>query len=135
MPRRCGRQVISAACSSTLALVLLGACAAHPQAPSPDEQVFTQNIGEIVVAAQEKLAASPQDLDGAVADLSRAAASGPSAYELGVILYMRGGAKYQLGDPAGAQADWTRALAEGALSETEHENLRYNLSQLEPPPQ
>ena len=127
MPRRCGRQVISAACSSTLALVLLGACAAHPQAPSPDEQVFTQNIGEIVVAAQEKLAASPQDLDGAVADLSRAAASGPSAYELGVILYMRGGAKYQLGDPA----DWRRALAEGALADQERTNLQYTIAQAE----
>ena len=131
MPRRCGRQVISAACSSTLALVLLGACAAHPQAPSPDEQVFTQNIGEIVVAAQEKLAASPQDLDGAVADLSRAAASGPSAYELGVILYMRGGAKSQMGDRSGAIADWRRALAEGALADQERTNLQYTIAQAE----
>ena len=121
-----------AAAALLAALLATGAAA---QDAAPDNRVFSATVGAVVGRANDKLVSQPPDFVGALADLDQALSLGPTPYELGVILYMRGGAKYQLGDPAGAQADWTRALAEGALSETEHENLRYNLSQLEPPPQ
>ena len=98
---------------------------------SAEGRVFTPDVGEIVVAAQEKMGQEPPDIQGALSDLNRAMNNeDPSPYELGVILYMRGSAKYQLEDTSGALADWNRALAEGDLSETERLNLMYNAGQL-----
>jgi tetratricopeptide (TPR) repeat protein len=104
--------------------------AAPAQAPS-QERVFSSAVGDIVVAASQKLAAEPPDLAGALADLDRAFATpGVTAYEAGVILYMRGGAKYQLDDSDGALDDWTRALTEGDMSASERLSITYNVGQL-----
>lgn len=93
-------------------------------------RVFSPEVGELVVRAQEKLSASPPDNDGAREDLSRALAMPLTPYELGVVLYMRGGVKYRLGDVDGAIADWTRALAEGDLGPQEQLSVLYNVGQL-----
>jgi tetratricopeptide (TPR) repeat protein len=94
-------------------------------------RVFSPDIGEIVVAANEKLIVEPADYRGAMADLDRAMASrGISPYELGVVLFMRGGVKYQLEDIPGALADWNRALNEGELNQTERLSIMYNVGQL-----
>jgi tetratricopeptide (TPR) repeat protein len=94
-------------------------------------RVFSPDIGEIVVAANEKLTVEPADYRGALADLDRAMNSrGISPYEHGVVLFMRGGVKYQLEDIQGALADWNRALNEGDLNSTERLSIMYNVGQL-----
>jgi tetratricopeptide (TPR) repeat protein len=94
-------------------------------------RAFSADIGEIVVAANEKLILEPPDYRGALVDLDRALNSrGISPYELGVVLYMRGGVKYQLEDTPGALADWNRALNEGDLNPTEELSIMYNVGQL-----
>jgi beta-lactamase regulating signal transducer with metallopeptidase domain len=96
----------------------------------PGTRAFSADVGALVVAAQQKLSATPPDFQGAREDLDRALAMGPNAYELGVILYMRGGARYQQGDTTGALADWERALAEGDLAPAERSSVQFNIGQL-----
>jgi tetratricopeptide (TPR) repeat protein len=115
---------------------LLASCAIAPgdraiAPPPPAERVFSAEVGEAVLAAQQKLSVPQEDLPGALADLDRALAMpAVTPYEAGVILYMRGGAKYQLEDVGGALADWERALEEGALAPAERLTLLYSLGQL-----
>lgn len=95
------------------------------------DRVFSPEVGEIVVAAQEKMSAEPPDNRGALADLDRAAGQrNLSAYELGVVMYMRGGLKYQLDDVQGALADWNRAINEGDLGPQERLSVMFNVGQL-----
>ena len=116
------------------------ATSAEAQRASRDEEeeegnsnrTFSPDIGEIVVAAQEKMSAEPSDIAGAMADLNRALTDeDPSPYELGVILMIRGGLKYQEYDDAqGALSDWNRALTEGDLGQSERLGLMYNVGQV-----
>jgi tetratricopeptide (TPR) repeat protein len=122
------------------AAALIAGCATTPTnapaetadaAPPEVPRIFGPETGDIVVAASQKLSADEPDYLGALAHLEAAIArSDISSYELGVILFMRGGVKYQLEDTDGAVADWNRALAEGALNDAERLSITYNLGQL-----
>lgn len=135
--RRRGRLLVA-----PLVAAALAACATAPpetaSAPAAETaaaepaghgaRIFTSHTGEIVMGAQRYM--GEEDYAGALAELDRAMASGPNAYETGVILYMRGAVKYQLDDVDGALADWKRARAEGDLLPTERLTLSYNIAQL-----
>jgi tetratricopeptide (TPR) repeat protein/Zn-dependent protease with chaperone function len=106
------------------------AAPAPPPPPAEGDRTFRPDVGEAVVGANRMLTVELKDFEGALAELNRALAMNPTPYELGVILYMRGGVKYQLDDVAGALADWERALAEGSLNPTERLSITYNIAQL-----
>ncbi|MGD2133977.1 MAG: tetratricopeptide repeat protein [Maricaulaceae bacterium] len=131
---RFARRLVRASAASACLAVLASGTALAQTCP-PDEEddaasrVFTPEVGEIVQAAQEKM--TLEDYPGALADFQRALTQEePSRYELGVILYMAGGARYQTDDVPGAMRDWERALREGDLRQAECLNVMYNMAQL-----
>ncbi|MGD2131345.1 MAG: hypothetical protein PVI23_01035 [Maricaulaceae bacterium] len=113
-----------------VAAVLLASNAALAAEGDDAGRFFTPEVGEATVAAQQML--TNEDYASAIVQFDAIEAQfEPSPYELGVILYLKGGAKYQTDDIDGAIADWTRALEEGELREQERANLEHNIAQLQ----
>lgn len=93
------------------------------------ERVFSSEIGEIVLAAQEQ---QGQDLWAqSIESLNRALSRGSiNPYERSVALQLRGRAYYETDRVTQAIQDWEGAINTGALLTEEMVNLRINIGQL-----
>jgi len=115
------------------ALLLTGGMTATAIAQDDDEEqendrTFSSEIGQIVLEAQEAL--NSDNFAESVNQLTRALERGPSDYERGIILQMRGQAYYQMDQTMRAVSDWEQALRVPTVTAEERNQLTVNIGQI-----
>jgi tetratricopeptide (TPR) repeat protein len=119
-----------------LALLALVSFASLQCAPAPAQDTgrpMARDVSELLVAAQDSLAAG--DFAESKATLDRIIGLRLlSPNELGLVLYLRGQASYEQGNLADARADWDRALRDGELPEAQRAALEQTLAALDARP-
>ena len=97
--------------------------------PNPPNRQFSTQSGEIVLRAQENMAANQYDM--ALNDLANALSRDDlSPYEKSVIYQMQGSCFYELDQYADAIRSFKAAIEAGGLSDKEASALRMNIAQL-----
>ena len=96
--------------------------------PSDSTRAFSEEIGQIALAAVERLNAD--DPAGVVAIVNETLARDVSNYERYMLLNLRADASYQLDDIPGAIQDWQTMLELGVARPDEAAALSVNIGQM-----
>lgn len=127
------RALFAGVASACLCLTAVSADAEAQRRQQQEQQneesrTFSAAIGELVLRAQEQLAAD--NFAAARQTLTQALGRNPSAYESGVIYAQRGRAAFQMDDVDGTISDFRAAINSGGLNAEEVRDLRVNIGQI-----